>query len=136
MIVIIILSSVAIYVVLHKTRSASVIPSTSQSTTDWKTYRSDEYRFEFKYPPTWVVNHGKEGRFLLVCDEKLATRCGLLPEGVIASFTITVMDNREGSSLEQYVLSPAHGPKVVKITTLGGEKALITIPRNLEAGHY
>lgn len=106
------------------------------STTDWKTYRSDEYKFEFMYPPAWTVKHWKGDRIFFVCNEKLATSCGPLPEGVIASFTITVMDNKEGLGLEQYVGSPVNDAKVVEITTLGGEKALITVPRKLTAGTY
>ncbi len=50
----------------------SLVPagSVSGETATWKTYRNDEYRFEFKYPETWrisgggglLVNNGKEVR--------------------------------------------------------------------------
>ena len=114
----------------------AAIGSAQNDIENWKIYRSDEYRFQFKYPSSWVVKHWKGSGEFFVCDEKLAASCGPLPEGVIASFTITVMENKDGLSLEQYVMSPAHGAKVVKITSLGGEKALITVPSNSGTGQY
>ncbi|MES2059996.1 MAG: hypothetical protein V4438_03120 [Patescibacteria group bacterium] len=35
----------------------------------WKTYRSDKYEFEFKYPPNWIVNTSSDGT---ICFKKTA----------------------------------------------------------------
>lgn len=39
-------------------KNVSPQPQSLTETTTWKTYRSDKYRFEFKYPPLWKEESG------------------------------------------------------------------------------
>lgn len=41
-----------------KKRSTSLVVPDLQEMSDWKTYRSERYGFEFKYPPTWFMLEG------------------------------------------------------------------------------
>lgn len=111
-------------------------------TASWKTYRNDEYGFEFKHPSAWTVLKGNDilhDRVFYICSEKFAGSCGPMGDKAIADFTITVGYSYEemkvGSSLEQYIekfgLSDVN---IAKTTTVGGKQAVITVPDNIISG--
>lgn len=81
----------------------------------------------------WTIKHWKGGGAFYVCDEKRV--CGPFPEGISANFTISVGSN-EGLGLEQYVLSPARGEKIVRYVTLGDERAIVTVSSYTAVGQY
>lgn len=44
-----------------KPTGKQTISNSQNETADWKTYRNDEYEFEFKYPKDWILNNQKVG---------------------------------------------------------------------------
>lgn len=102
------------------------------NTLGWKTFKSDEYMFEFQYPNDWRVE--KFSSQFLVCKKDII--CTIYPDALSATFVINIYDNSEGLNVHQYTSEEARGAEVVGFSNLAGEEAVITVPKNVDWGQY
>lgn len=122
-------------------------------TTDWKTYKNEEYGFEIKYPADWGINSYVKNRVVIVCDfvntdtGEYKTCQGLEGMGIgagIYSPTITVRDNlslqdfiKEYNnpplssiiSQQAYTIDGVSGFKLVGTTEIGTDQSIIFITK-------
>ena len=103
------------------TPSPTSTPPASQVPADWKTYRSEQMKFEIKYPPDWKVDE-QEGDVVIYKGEKLVLPSGSPIDPYGRSLNLTIL---EGGKNCCHMFS-AHELKEI---TINGYYAIQTVYR-------
>jgi len=93
----------------------------ADDTSDWETYRNEEFGYEVKYPAGWTVSAWEKIAYF--CSPQIQA-CGPEPHDIKANVSVSVKG--ETGTLESYVQSPASGLEIVDEVEIGGQKAYIT----------
>ncbi|MFZ1735595.1 MAG: hypothetical protein WAU31_01530 [Candidatus Moraniibacteriota bacterium] len=109
--------------------------SDAMDTSNWKTYRNEEYGFEIKYPREWVVSQEAKITFFISNEsEKVVPLLELKVErnGTVEEWVRNFDSNRSSVytqiiSQEEYHVGRNTGTKIIHSTDIGLNKEVILI---------
>lgn len=111
---------------LHHNKTTSTNLTSVVSTSDWKTYTNNTYRFSIKYPANWYVTENTDGEgVVIITNFKYPSENG---RELIASETkrvISIKDNPNNLSAKQYFATNNSDATIIsqKNITIGAASA-------------